>query len=58
MSEVGLPEQEWATLCPLVQAVLTRYPSAVLDGLLPAEVQFARQPRHPLDTIAFSKLNG
>jgi hypothetical protein len=28
----------------------------VLDRLCPAEVQFARKPPHPLDTISFSKL--
>ena len=56
ISEVGLSQQEWATLRPLVQAILNRSPSAVL-GLSPAEVQFARKPRHPLDTIAFSKLD-
>jgi hypothetical protein len=56
MGEVGLPMEEWATLRPLVQAIINRSPSGVLDGLSPAEVQFARKPQHPLDTIAFSKL--
>jgi transposase InsO family protein len=57
MGEVGLPKEDWAaTLRPLVQAIINRSPSAVLDGLSPAEEQFARKPQHPLDTIAFSKL--
>jgi hypothetical protein len=56
MGEVGLPMEEWATIRPLVQAIINRSPSAVLDGLCPAEVQFARKPPHPLDTIAFSSL--
>ena len=56
MAEVSLPADQWATLRPLVQAILNRTAGADFDGLSPAELHLARRLEVPLDTITFNAL--
>jgi hypothetical protein len=56
MAEVSLPAEQWATLRPLVQAVLNRTAGADFDGLSPAELHLARRLELPLDTVTFNAL--
>ena len=43
MAEISLAEDQWATLRPLVQAVLNRTAGAEFDGLTPSELHLARR---------------
>jgi hypothetical protein len=56
MAEVSLPAEQWATLRPLVQAVLNRTAGADFDGLSPAELHLARRLEVPLDTVTCNAL--
>ena len=57
MAEVSLPDEKWATLRPLVQAILNRTAGADFDGLSPAELHLARRIDTPLDTVTFTALS-
>jgi hypothetical protein len=57
MAEVSLPAEQWATLRPLVQAILNRTAGADFDGLSPAELHLARRLEVPLDTVTFNALS-
>ena len=57
MAEVSLPNEKWATLRPLVQAILNRTPGADFDGLTPSELHLARRIDAPLDTVTFTSLS-
>ena len=57
MAEVSLPAKQWATLRPLVQAILNRTAGADFDGLSPAELHLARRLEIPLDTVTFNALS-
>ena len=57
MAEVSLAEDQWATLRPLVQAVLHRTAGADFDGLSPSELYLARRVDTPLDTVTFNTLS-
>jgi hypothetical protein len=56
MAEVSLPADQWATLRPLVQAILNRTAGADFDGLSPAELHLSRRIEVPLDTVTFNAL--
>ena len=57
MAEVSLADEQWATLRPLVQAVLNRTAGADFDGLSPSELHLARRVDTPLDTVTFNTLS-
>ena len=57
MVEVSLPDEKWATLRPLVQAILNRTSGADFDGLTPSELHLARRIDTPLDTVTFNYLS-
>ena len=58
MAELSLAEEQWATLRPLVQAVLNRTAGADFDGLMnTSELHLARRIETPLDTIMFQNLS-
>jgi transposase InsO family protein len=57
MAEVSLAEEKWATLRPLVQAILNRTAGADFDGLSPSELHLARRVDTPLDTVTFTSLS-
>ena len=57
MAKVSMAEDQWATLRPLVQAVLNRTARAEFDGLSPSELHLARRVDTPLDTATFNNLS-
>ena len=57
MAEVSLAGDQWATLRPLVQAVLNRTAGADFDGLSPSDLHLVRRVDTPVDTVTCNTLS-